>query len=423
MIVKNNDSYSLSKKNITVTISGVEEAVQTLDGNFMVRPGPNGATIRSYNPPYTGVNGAAINVRGYNTDRIHRRSLGLPAKLNPYDALIITKYADDPGTSPRPSYFNQLGRSEVDEMMAVVAVPYSLQGELFRAPAIGSGPLPNFFRSQPIPLSQMVPGKLPSVIDFNDFQGKLSPDYFTKLFSDFSGDIMDGWSTDTTTPDFQHPGYGTYLSSMVSNALLILCSNAPDSDKVPLARNLVQWGLDLASAWSDGRRNQANGGHMQGRKALILLAGHLLNSYPLTIPNVFLGKVFQEDLAYYSGDPAWWFGWKAGWIYNNTGHENYLHKHPSQWTENQAWQVRSYMEQVVGSQVGTALAMELMGMTKNMGIDHATMIQQWMQGPTFDADLELKNRGFNLPFGKSYAAGCDPEIAGLIYKKYHTTLE
>jgi hypothetical protein len=63
------------------------------------------------------------------------------------------------------------------------------------------------------------------------------------------------------------------------------------------------------------------------------------------------------------------------------------------------------MQHVLGCQVGTALAMKLMGLGYEMGESYMGMIEQWMQGPPPAEDAKLRAVGVNLPWGNSYEIG------------------
>lgn len=420
---------NITKKGITATISKAGTILQTFDNNVMVSPGPDGyAEIEGYTPAFDGANGAIKNNRGYNEAPFGNTQIQLPVRLYPGDTLVISKKAVlPPNQKPRDAYWPGVtGRSVIDEMLAIVCTPFEHNNtEVFRAPALGNSIISTFFRSSPIKLSSIDLTKLPKAINYNSIQPltKMSVEdflrYLSDKFSDFCGDMYSGWSTDTRTPDFQNPGYGTCYSALVSQAMVALCLNIDNELKFRLARNMVQWGLDLAGAWGDGRFNYVNGGHMQGRKALIILAGILLNVEPLATPNKFVGNAFQEDDAYYYDENnAWWFGWKYGWM-SHPGISRWLHKPPSQWTTgtyNEIWRTNGYMEHVIGSQIGTVLAMKLMNRSNDFGKNITGMVKQWM-GPI---DQSVKNEliavGVNPRWGESYAVGLHYLICSTAWK-------
>ena len=406
---------TLTTGQISVVISGHLGKVQTRDGGWIVQVPNSGAEIREYSTTDGDV-GAALNVRGSDTVEINSRSLDLPTAVVPLDALVIASTYDS--SQGREEYWSVPGRSAVDEMMAVVFVPYAAQPNLLRPPAVGNSWLSRFFRGHPIPEAAIDVARLPSVIDIEamginwQLWGHQRPsfEYLTGMLGAFGGDCFDGWSTDTKTPDFQHPGYGSYYSGVVSQALVSLCSTDSDADKLPLAIAVAQRGLDLVGAFADGRFNYPNGGHAQGRKALLIMCGYLLKVRPFENPNRYIGLRFQEDSAFNEG--TWWFGggWNAVWGFNTSEGFNGsgFANPPSTWGDPNspnhstwAW-TTAYMNQVCGSQVGTAIAMHLCGLEDEMGLNYMHMIEQWMEGPPQSAIEELAAAGIEYDWGTDY---------------------
>jgi len=65
--------------------------------------------------------------------------------------------------------------------------------------------------------------------------------------------------------------------------------------------------------------------------------------------------------------------------------------------------VNGYVPQVLGSQVGTAVAMKLMGREREMGAAFYRMVEQWMEAPPAEAQAQLEAAGIKLPWGTDYA--------------------
>lgn len=396
------------KKSIEVLVTHENRTV-TPDGNLVVHG------------PCTVVPGDGAHLGGSHISGTNLESLGAATavELDPGEAAVFASRADlqaAPGSQwARASYWSQPGRSNIDEMLAVVCVPWPKQEEpVFRPPAIGTNLIAKFLRGTPIPVSRLRLDKLPQRIDLVALGGSVPPvDYFNRIFADFSGDIYDGWSTDTRTPDLQHPGYGTFLAGLVSQALVFLCSTESDVMKRPLAERLVQWGLDLAGAFGDGRDNSAvGGGHMASRKSLLMLAGHLLDASPLADPNSYVGKVFMEDNAFTSR------GWR-----HSVGAEGAA----GDWSEKRLWTAQtktamSYCSQVTGAQVGTALAMKLMGLSTQMGVDYMAWMELWMSGaikpghPVFDA---YHINGMDVGAGQCYSVGGGAGMCAAAWRQVH----
>jgi hypothetical protein len=408
----------LAESQVRVTVEGHLSAVQTRDGSWIVQVPANGsARITAYSTT-DGLSGAALNVRGTNQADIHTQQLVLPLFVVPGDALVVTSTA----TGSRDAYWPVPGRSAIDEAMAVVFVSYPAIPGLLRPPAIGDGFLARLLRSEPIPEAMVNMSRLPNVIDVDSLPvswaawGAAKPDfpYLVALLQPFGGECYDGWSTDTRTPDLQHPGYGSAYASIVSQALVMLCSTAPTAQKLPLALAVTQRGLDLVGAFCDGRLNYPSGGHMQGRKALIVACGHLLGIVPIADPVTYIGPRFQEDGYFETTPSAWWFGagWTAGWRFElpSPFDGSQLHNPPSTWGpvaapahDSWAWMVNGYMSTVLGSQVGTALAMHLMGREREMGTAFYRMIHEWMYAPPSAAQAQISAVGIVLTWRTDYA--------------------
>lgn len=424
---------TLTTSQISVVISGHLSKVQTRDGGWIVQVPATGAQILEYSTTQ-GSAGAGLNVRGFNTSDIHDQDLALPRAVAPTDALVVTSTYDS--SQGREEYWYTPGRSAVDEMVAIVFVPYFAQPNLLRPPAVGDGFLTRFFRSRPIPESAVDVARLPSIVDIENMGinwqlwGQQRPDipYLTALLQDFAGECYNGWNTDTKTPDFQHPGYGSYYSSIVSQALVSLCSTDSDEEKRLLAIAVAQRGLDLVGVFADGRDNtHPNGGHMQGRKALLVMCGYLLNVRPFENPNRYIGPKFQEDNAFRAG--TWWFGgeWSGVWgfsdnpAFNGSGFAN----PPSTWGDpgspnHSTWAWASfYMNQVCGSQVGTSLAMRLCGLEDEMGINYMHMMEHWMEGPPEAAVEELAAAGIEYDWGTDYGAGQGNTFCATAWQLYY----
>lgn len=401
----------LTADGCSLTITGELATYQTRDGSWLVQVGPNGCQVTDHN------GGAAINVRGTNEIDVHTQTLSLPLTANAADAIVVML----PG-SGRAGYWSAQARSACINAMAVVFVSYPVTGvpALLRPPAIGNSWMARYLRSAPIYETQVNMSLLPSIVNVATLPvswgtfGKAEPTiaYLTALFAKFSGECYSGWSTDTRTPDRQHPGYGSDLASVVSQSLVQLCSLSSTATKTPLAMALVQWGLDLAGAFSDGRTGTPNGGHMAGRKALIVLAGHLLGVEQIANPTAALGPVFHEDIRYAAGN--WWSqsGWSARWKFqtNYPYDGTMLGRSPATWGDvnaaghdTWAWAFNGYFGQTVGAQIGTALGMRLLGRSAAMGANFDGMIDQFMGPVRSQMITDLSAVGISIPWGTDYA--------------------
>lgn len=399
----------LADRALSVTITGHIAAHQARDLSWVVQVPADGAVVTHIDAARS-----ELNRRGY-ADAPLAGGVALPLTVRPGDALVL-----EGGAAMRSDYWPGPGRSRNAEAMAVVFVDYPIGPGMLRPPALGDSWLSRFFRAVSVPESSVDLAQLPSVIDVQELGvdwsawGAAEPTipYLTALLRRYGGEHRSGWATDGDTPDAAHPGYGSYYASIVSQALVQLCSTAPVESKRELALAIVQRGLDLVGAWADGRVGYPLGGHCAGRKALIVATGHLLGVNPIADPSAILGPVFQEDGCYRPG--GWWFGggWSARWQFRVEApfDGRLLAQPPSTWGavnapghDSQAWMIAGYMPQVVGVQVGTALAMRLMGRTREWSASGDAMVAQWMAGPPQAADDELRAAGINLAWGTDYA--------------------
>lgn len=334
--------------------------------------------------------------------------------LEPGDAAVSFRARGLDDLDERVRRFGAPGRSIHSEAMAICSVDWApTTKRMFRPPAIGrpDNLIVRHFRTHPIPLSRMHLALLPSKIDL----GLLVPDpeqlvrWCEDGYAGFSGDVWSGWSTDTRTPDLQHPGYGTDYAALFSISSLVLASTLPTHRKHRLASLMVQRGIDLAAAFADGRENQhVDGGHMWGRWPLVALAGLLLGIGEMVEPPPDVAARTVERQAFYAAPNAWWWGLEAGWRRGWTD-DRFLHRHPATWTtgeRGERWAI-SYLEHIAGAHVGAVLLLTLMGAAQRaLGPGLALMVRSWMRDLPADAAAALSAVGCGstvAAWGRSYS--------------------
>lgn len=404
---------------------------RTGSSGWLVRMPAGQKTIRTVS--LVGCANNAKNLPGRNTGTLRDLS---------YHNLVVgdaVAYLDScsPGAG-RKGYMNDFpGRSSVSAATAIVVVPseFPIEVPCFRGPAIGDAdtPIVKFLRTRPIRRDSLKMELLPSVIDIASLpepvwpRGKPGFEYLTNIFSRFNGELYAGWDTDTRTPDSQHPGYGSYLTMLVSLGYLYLCSTASIEEKRPLAEAMVQWGLDLAGAFGDGRVQIANNGHAAGRKALVMLAGFLTEGRgsPLANPSVFIPGAFQEDQVYVP--QVWWTGeWKVGYAPGNNADPSVVASPPGPAWGNPndgmhrgyAWALKGYLPHVVGAQVGTAVGMSLMGLEEQWSRFACDFVRQWMHGAGTQIERGLDDFGLYFDFGRDYTEVCGGGLCAAAHLKY-----
>lgn len=388
----------------------VDNAQPTLhrDGSYTVTIGQN-ATITQHNADYLIINPSGNFVNQYSDANKH-----VPITVKPGDSVILLKNK----VGDRSSYWNVPGRSSIGWANAFVFTNWMSSPSVFRPPALGNSVLTRLLRNSGYPENAILPTKLPQIIDLQNIgvdytgwgAGLPTIDYLVGLLKPFAGDVYSGWASDQFTPDYQHPGYGGYYASIISQALVVLCSsNYIFEQKLPLACAIAQRGLDLMGAYADGRNNNsAEGGHMAGRKAIVVATLHMLGFDP-NLANL-MGPVYMED-AVFRNQP-WWFDtvkWPAGYNYVQN-FDTMLKNDPATWGNPEAtdprtvaYGIKHYMPQVVGAQIGTALAMKLFNCTNVMGRYHYDMVRQWMDGPPAEHLQRLNSLGIAVPWGTDYA--------------------
>lgn len=381
-----------------------DRIARTADGGGVIQC-PPGRTVKV--EPLSGVECWARNRAGNDASYMTH---GHPIQtLAAGEHLYLAHLSPAPqgGQWERPSYWGEPARSIIDTMLPIVCVPWALPRSLssatpvapfFRPPCPGTGAMAQHLRSAPILKDRCKVDRLPRRIDWRAIPGAPTGAQLLRLFRDFHGELFDGWSTDTHTPGLQNPGYGTAWASAVSQALCYLCSTEPVEAKRQLAEAMVQWGLDLAAAFGDGRKNFASGGHMAGRLALIILAGHLIDGADalLTVRATapMFGATFMEDAAFQPSPERWRHSTPIDW------------ENPQTWTTSQRQNQRNYMGQVVGAQIGTALAMRLLGRTAEMGPTHFETCRWWMtDSASSSIAAAFARNGVAQDWGKDYAMG------------------
>lgn len=431
-------TYTL--RQCSVTLRGHLAAAMTGD-RWVVKVPQAGAEILAYSGG-PGGSGATLDLPGSDSHGdeaagyvpAHRRQVSLPRRVYAGESLIVWSGAENPGS--RGDYVWQAGGrpSSTDQAMPVVFVSWTPTPDHLGPPALGGiGFWPVFFRGEGILKSQLRVDLLPRVIDPADLQG-VPLAYVEGLFSRFSGDCYGGWATDQWTPDHQHPGYGRDVASSTSLAMLWLCANIPNEQKRRLAEAVAQWGFDLLGAYSDSppRHADVDGGHQCGRKAHVVVLGKLLGIEAISYISTFMGPNFQEDRACHllPNGAGWWWNpdWKVTHSYKDKVADlngDCVTMPPSQWSGpnasaggTQKWAVQGYTNPWAGTQIGTALAMKLMGLQEAWSPLGYRYIQQWMT-PVPQAVLDqLSAASVRMDFGKDMSIFLGAGVQEKCWRKY-----
>ena len=94
------------------------------------------------------------------------------------------------------------------------------------------------------------------------------------------------WQAGDLHPHYNLPfpgkGYGREIAQGASEAALSLNLNYSNAQKERLAIRVIQWGIDIYGAVTNGMSYPGDGGHNHGRKLPMFLAGVLLNDASIT---------------------------------------------------------------------------------------------------------------------------------------------
>lgn len=421
---------------ITVRLGGVASYCDHGDGATVQPDNPAGVTVISYTYGVAGTGYQTTNPTGQiRTDiggdpRI--LSTVAPGTVIPATHSLVCLFT----RATRPPGWIAGRSSYIDEALPVVVVAYgplntSMASVLTRPPAIGhpSNPVIAALRSAPLVFDNATIGTLPAVIDIDALPVQPSPgwggffnerpdiDDYIAQFAGFCGELWTGWATEGYTPFLQHKGYGGFLSAWVSYAMLMMVSTDDAAKRRQLAQRLTQWGVDLLGSFIHGRQDYADGGHMQGRKALVVLSGHMLEA-PWKDATAFLASVgsagvFNEDVQFFTqtSPPAWVWGWTHGYLGKSglTGSFRVNIDEPiNNWNERVGYYLSQYFQQeVCGTQIGCGVAMRILGISDEMGVGHRGMMEQWVEGPSVSDEAAMVAHDVrldNIDWGASYGA-------------------
>lgn len=385
---------SVSFGPITVTFGNVA----TWCGRMLQPASGAGVQILGYTFSVAGTGWSQVNpaLMDLSTDGSGLVAVGTWLQEN--DSLVVFLQR----TVPEPP---DAGSSNHDAL-AVNIVPYALdpddEGDMVAPCAVGSPSNPTILahRSSPLWFNTDAVAALPSVIDLDVLTpiagwpswANSRPTMAEVLprWAGYCGELWAGsWGFASRLPSAHHArgGYGHYYSGKVSDGMMMaLSTEGTAAERKELARRLAQWGVDIYGAFVLGRNDGVDGGHYQGRKGLVVWAGHFLEK-PWVDASAAVGTdKFNEDEQFYTTTPkAWSFTdrtWTAGYKGKSESPTNLLLP-VSQWGTHfeTMLYLTGYFQPAVGSQVGTALAMQIIGRTAEMGVGHRGMVEQFMDGP------------------------------------------
>ncbi|MGD9368501.1 MAG: hypothetical protein PVH87_22570, partial [Desulfobacteraceae bacterium] len=173
--------------------------------------------------------------------------------------------------------------------------------------------------------------------------------------------------------------YGEQIGKQVGNGALMLNLNFSDAEKEPLLIGFVQVGIDLTGVYDSGGCWPASGGHNQGRKLPVLVAGVVLNDAHMMDAGNWTGTnckdvngksypmPFQEDCQTFNvaSEDLTVNGGVGGYVASDLGLPEYgmYHCSPDHYNVDiKDWDVDRYRSTNGISMSGSVLAAHIMGL-------------------------------------------------------------
>lgn len=282
-------AQSLSRAGVTWFFDQPHEVGQFANGDWWVL-GP--VTITEISPAsVNNQNGSMINPMVWRDQAFDDRVQG-----NKYDpsqnvATQLPLHIDYPASLMSSISLEEKAVRDNPQLDVVVVLTVLLE-----VPPAGS------FRPPYVGDDKSIPGNM-SQLDFSILR-KLqpvpgAPSDLLRLAEQFELpyiEINPRWTGRYMHPKRNQPTYGRELSRRLGRGLLALQLDYPDDVKEALYVNMVQIGLDIYGAVQGGAHWLADGGHNQGRKMPMLLAGMALNDPDiLEYADADKHRIFQED--------------------------------------------------------------------------------------------------------------------------------
>lgn len=426
---------------VNMRLATISDAGLCHDGTIWCLPG---SKLMSYSLFQTrpGRNGAQLNVTGNVAIRQHGfddRSAytfyraTLDASRNgqiPYtfvlgDSMIVTESLDaiDNANGVHRGYFpSEVYRGCIKRMTAVVCTstgPASAND--LRPAAFGNATQKAATAWIPYATVQAGCALLPTRVQTAGWTGGAVGHIGTQFLGDGA---IGGWTTEDIAPAEQNGGYGRPFNTNVSLDLAALVSDIGLANKYPIALGVCQAAVDIMTGLLSGRDLDAGGGHCQGRKSLIIMAGHILGIASYVDPAFTLAAAgfgalaFQEDQAYFP--KVWANGWTAGWRFHQPQPpgqyypglegvelaikpDGWSQEPPSPYHTSMWFAMHGYYPDVHESSVGSALAMLEIGRKNEVGINFVESARQYNRGPSAGYIAAMASAGVSPDFGTSHS--------------------
>jgi hypothetical protein len=389
---------SVSRHGITWHFSAPARVGQFINGDYYVL-GP--VTVSSIDPaPTSNRNGTVINLpplhnaSGFD-DRVsaNRWDPSLrtnpPFTLQPGDSAISSISVATVGTTPRILRSQNNSGSPVKTIAVLTCLAAPVAADAFR-PTYADASKTIYYsrnlRRDYLP-SLPRPGSTPPL---STYEGWLGQTWLDAVFFGFDA------------PTDNQPDYGRELARLIGMAGLQLCLDYTPAEKEPLLIYLLQYGIDQDGLVRAGHSGwPAHGGHGQGRKLPIVMAGWLLDDEAMAAPDTRFGEDIHTmyDLAWQGATVVYSGHTGAAGTPGRSGWGAYEHLQPSQWLDDIGEDYRRCCTSV--SFVGLALAARLIGAKDAW--DHPALFSyadRWMTEDDTE-DIAI----IQQQIGRSYSAG------------------
>lgn len=280
----NGDPYVVAPSGLTMTsISplSVVDTGRTINGT-MINPTAGASVEQGFDSGILGFNAAKNDGRPNGNDL----SVGNPLSV-PAGSSVVS-------TESRPTYATNETRLLNAAVLTVVATEPAAGS--FRPPYCGTDKTPHWNVSD---------------LDYSVLQS-VAPVAATPSLATIEAynervwiEIRTSWVGRQMHPENNQPDYGEDICKQTGDQLLSTHLNYTNEQKETMVIRLVQYGLDIYGAAVTGGTWNADGGHNQGRKGVLMFAGYLLgDTNILAYGDADLHYIFQEDQQSFTVDAS-----------------------------------------------------------------------------------------------------------------------
>lgn len=291
-ISESGSSTTLSQYSFTWTVQGVGHKTGEFANGDCWIVGP--VTVTSITPASVNSggwikNGTQLNPTGGNGYDSETDYNGYSAALNVSPNITGSSLNVTTGSLVSAvSKSTTRNRPQLDEAAILTVLASQPAARSFRPPYIGS--------------DKTIPGTADNLN--YDILRSLAPVAGTPSLAEVTGNFERPWMEQNSSwtgrylhPAKNQPDYGRDMARMLGRGLLSLHLNYTKAQKEMLYIRMVQYGIDVYGQAANGGVWEDLGGHNQGRKMPLILAGMALNNQKiLAYASGSSKRIFQEDL-------------------------------------------------------------------------------------------------------------------------------